>query len=477
MPTQATIAITPGSGQFLDAVSLVIGLNTVVRETMVIADPSNATYLATVNSSGALNVSDSVIEACITANVLAVSLPTSQITTLTPPSASSIASAIVANPPTVGISGTIPISGTIAATQSGTWTVAITAASGALASGSIAAGAAAAGAFADGSIYVRSNAAATFPVTATIAASQTIAVTNTGTFLVQAEIEGHGGVALDAVLGATKPANVLQVGGNDGTNAYAIPLASGGGSVVTSGTSTVTPSGIFEVAPTGSANTKTNPFFFALTDGTNVITAAVSAWGSAPTGTEVQGVNANLFIAGTIASAAASGIQKVGIVGNAGAAVDAVQGATPPANAVQVSGIAATALPAAATATDTVVPMLDKFGRLVVIPQTVRDLVGVQTTQIASSSAETTIVTQLSGVFCDITGLQITNQTNTPVTVTIKDSTGGTTRKVYDLAAYGGIVVHFSPPLAQATVNNNWTATLSVNTVTVDVNVDYVKNK
>lgn len=59
-------------------------------------------------------------------------------------------------------------------------------ASGAIASGAIAAGAAAAGAFADGSVYVRSNAAATFPVTATIAAAQTIAVTNAGTFAVQA---------------------------------------------------------------------------------------------------------------------------------------------------------------------------------------------------------------------------------------------------------------------------------------------------
>ena len=87
-------------------------------------------------------------------------------------------------------------------------------------------------------------------------------------------------VTLDAVLGATKPANVLQVGGNDGTNAYAIPLASGGASIVTSGTSTVTPSGIFEVSPTGAANTKTNPFFNQLADGTN--SAVLGAFGTAP---------------------------------------------------------------------------------------------------------------------------------------------------------------------------------------------------
>ena len=74
-----------------------------------------------------------------------------------------------------------------------------------------------------------------------------VAVTNAGTFAVQAastlaaettkvigtvRVEGNLGVALDAVLGATKPANTLQVGGNDGTNAYAIPLVSGGGAVV-----------------------------------------------------------------------------------------------------------------------------------------------------------------------------------------------------------------------------------------------------
>jgi uncharacterized protein YdaL len=64
---------------------------------------------------------------------------------------------------------------------------------------------------------------ASVAVTATLAAASTIRIT------------GAAGITLDAVLGAAKPANVLQVGGNDGTNAYAVPLASGGTSVVTSG--------------------------------------------------------------------------------------------------------------------------------------------------------------------------------------------------------------------------------------------------
>ena len=153
----------------------------------------------------------------LAAAALPVVLTAIQITALTPPTAAAIAAAIVANPPTVGVSGTVSV------TQGTTpWIVA---------------GGGTAGTPGTAVLTVQGiSGGTTIPVTATIAASQTIAVTNVGTFLVQAEIEGHAGVALDAVLGATKPANVLQVGGNDGTNAYAIPLASGGGSIVVSGT-------------------------------------------------------------------------------------------------------------------------------------------------------------------------------------------------------------------------------------------------
>lgn len=222
--------------------------------------------------------------------------------------------------------------------------------------------------------------------------------------------------------------------------------------------------------------------------------AAASATGSAvPADADYIGFNSGgnlvgvsssnqLPVVASIASAqtlatVTSITNAVKVEGNAGGVFDAAQNSTPPANAIQISGIAATALPAAATATDTVVPMADKFGRQVVLPQTVRDLVGTKWTQIASSSAETTILGSVSSVFLDITGFQITNQSSTAVTVTIKDSTAGTTRKTYDLAANGGIVVHFSPPLPQAAVTNNWTATLSINTVTVDFNIDYVQNK
>jgi hypothetical protein len=56
MSTPAIIAVTPGSGVLLDAVSLVVGGQTVVRETMVLADPTNPTALAGVTPAGALKV-------------------------------------------------------------------------------------------------------------------------------------------------------------------------------------------------------------------------------------------------------------------------------------------------------------------------------------------------------------------------------------------------------------------------------------
>jgi hypothetical protein len=62
-------------------------------------------------------------------------------------------------------------------------------------------------------------------------------------------------------------------------------------------------------------------------------------FGTTPGAVIAGSVNASLF-AGTVAvSTAASGVVKVGIVGNAGGAFDAVIGAAPPANALQIAGL------------------------------------------------------------------------------------------------------------------------------------------
>ena len=118
----------------------------------------------------------------------------------------------------------------------------------------------------------------------------------------------------------------------------------------------------------------------------------------------------------------------------------------------------------------------DAAGNLGVVSSVLAGTVGSQTTQI-TSTAQTTIVTAgTTGIYNHITGLQITNQTATAVTVTLKDGTSGTTRKVYDLAANGGIVVQFPYGLLQAASAANWTLTLSASSITVDANVDFIES-
>jgi hypothetical protein len=93
----------------------------------------------------------------------------------------------------------------------------------------------------------------------------------------------------------------------------------------------------------------TNPFFANITDGTHALSAAVSAWGTAPTGTEVMGVNSNLFVAGTPAATATSGVQKVGIVGNSGNTLDVGAGAAAATNSLQAGGVYNSSAPSPST--------------------------------------------------------------------------------------------------------------------------------
>lgn len=145
-------------------------------------------------------------------------------------------------------------------------------------------------------------------------------------------------------------------------------------------------------------------------------------------------------------------------------------------NPIKVGGQARTTNRTAVANGDRSDFICDDMGRQVVVSGQVRDLIAIQHTQIASSAAETTIMSAVASTFLDLTMLILTNQTGTAVNVTIKDSTGGTTRMVIALAANGGAVIPFPRPVPQATVNNNWTATLSSAAVTVNIFVQAEKN-
>jgi hypothetical protein len=182
-------------------------------------------------------------------------------------------------------------------------------------------------------------------------------------------------------------------------------------------------------------------------------------------------------IAGSTTSTAATGVQKVGIVGNAGAAVDAATNAAPPANAVQVGGIASTALPSAFTATDLAPILLDKFGRVVTSPFTVRDLLGDQTTSITSTTAATTIVTADASNMLDLISLTLTNTSATATEVSLYNDDGTTLRWTGYVPAGDMRGIVFPAPLKQTAVNKTWKMITVTSVASLKVTAQFVKNQ
>lgn len=126
---------------------------------------------------------------------------------------------------------------------------------------------------------------------------------------------------------------------------------------------------------------------------------------------------------------------------------------------------------------DVVDAMFDMSGRLVVI-ESPRELVAPQQTQISNSTSETTIVTAgASGVFNDISSITLTNTGASATKVTVKDATAGTTRWIGYVPAGDMRGIAFPIPLPQAAAANNWTATCGTATTALEVSVSYVKRK
>jgi hypothetical protein len=144
---------------------------------------------------------------------------------------------------------------------------------------------------------------------------------------------------------------------------------------------------------------------------------------------------------------------------------------------VKIGGQARTTNPTAVADGDRVNAIFDKIGRQAMVMGQVRALMTHQYTQIVNTTAETTILASGgANVFHDITSIILTNASGTAVSVTIKDALAGTTRMVLDLAANGGAVINLPRPLTQAAANSVWTATLSVNTVTINITIQAEKN-
>lgn len=276
-------------------------------------------------------------------------------------------------------------------------------------------------------------------------------------------------VSNDSSLAANQSVNVNQFGGS--------AAATGAGA---SG------AGVPRVTVANDSTATATPLVVRQSDGTNSATAAFSAWGTAPTGTQVQGVNSDVFIGGTIAGNSAAGVQKVGVVGGASAAsVDAPMATgTSPINGFGIIETYRNAAPAP-TSNQTVGIQADSGGSLFV-HNFRRSQTVCQPTTIASSSAATTIITaQAASTFADITNLIVTvtpaATTDLAFTATLTD---GTNSFIYDMdtgalatatADPVGVNINFNPAMPATTAATAWTLQLSSASVTVHITACFVK--
>lgn len=146
-------------------------------------------------------------------------------------------------------------------------------------------------------------------------------------------------------------------------------------------------------------------------------------------------------------------------------------------NPVKVGGQARTTNPTAVADGDRVNATFDKLGKQVVVGS-IRDLKDGEHTVITSSTAETTIATAVASTFLDLYGLVIDNSSATVCTVTIKDSTAGTTRFTFTVPGGDtrGFMLPESAARKQSAVNNNWTATCGTSVASISITTMYVKN-
>lgn len=178
---------------------------------------------------------------------------------------------------------------------------------------------------------------------------------------------------------------------------------------------------------------------------------------------------------------AGTGVQRVTIASDStgiiAAAGQTAAAASLTVNPLTIGGRAATANPTAVTDGQVVNTMHDKVGKLVAVGA-IRILKGSQQTSISNTTSETTIVTAVSATFLDLYGLILANTGATTTKVSIRDTTAGTVIAVIEVPTLEtrGFTVTVDSAIPQTTVNTNWTATCASATTALEVTALYVKN-
>ena len=155
----------------------------------------------------------------------------------------------------------------------------------------------------------------------------------------------------------------------------------------------------------------------------------------------------------------------------------AASGASASGNPVSTGALAATSLPTAVSNAQMVRPMADVFGRQVVIPQAPRDLVDDEILTITSQTTAQSFTKSAASTFYDIAALVIENKSSTGTEVIIYNNDGTTERCRIYVPATDTRGVVFQVPLKAAAVNVVWKAKTVTSVASVYITAQYVLNK
>lgn len=153
-------------------------------------------------------------------------------------------------------------------------------------------------------------------------------------------------------------------------------------------------------------------------------------------------------------------------------------GSVVPANAFYQAGNAATSLPTAASAGNLTGAMYDKFGRLVTLPNAMRDLVSpITQLTLTATTAETPLIAAVASTFLDLVSLVVINTSTSATQVDFRDSSGGTIRLSLYVPAGDTRGIALPVPFPQSVVNQAWTAKCGTSVSSIIITGSYISNK
>lgn len=283
--------------------------------------------------------------------------------------------------------------------------------------------------------------------------SGTVTITPSGTQTVSGTVTANAGTNLNtSALALDTSVNGILLAQNSTTSGQSGPLTQ---------TATTTAAPTYTTAKTNPLNTTTGGALRS-----DITTIA----GTAPTTAgfiDIKGADGNIFVR----QATASNLKAQVVAGDA-------TGSAVPANGYYQGAIAKTSLPSAATDGNLTGVMVDKFGRQVVLPNGMRDLVLPMTQlTLTSTTTETSLIAAVASTFNDIISLVVINTSATATQVDFRDSTAGTIRLSLYIPAGDTRGISLTTPLPQNAVNTAWTAKCGTSVASIIITGTYVTNK